>query len=149
MSTEISQYMTFELSNVDQIREVLEASKITKIPTVPRYVLGGVHVRGKAIPATDSRLRPGLPAAEETVTSQKMDLLQDDELADNGDNFIELDQASILPPPHVAKRWRSEFIRCTGRQADEFLIILDVNAVFASDQSALVADGELQLVSRP
>ena len=35
-------------------------------------------------------------------------------------------------------RWRSEFIRGMGRRGDDFIIILDVNAVFASEELALV-----------
>ena len=35
-------------------------------------------------------------------------------------------------------RWRTEFIQGMGRRGDDFIVILDVNAVFASDELALV-----------
>ena len=35
-------------------------------------------------------------------------------------------------------RWRTDFIQGMGRRGDEFIIILDVNAVFSSEELALV-----------
>ena len=65
MIAEISQYITFKLGNelfainVAQVREVLEVSTITRVPTAPDYMRGVVNVRGKAIPVlADSICRP-------------------------------------------------------------------------------------------
>ena len=152
MITEISQYMTFKLGNelfainVAQVREVLEVSTITKVPTAPDYMRGVVNVRGKAIPVVDLRLRFGLPPATDTVSTRiiVMELLLDGEttvlggMADSVHEVIELDPANINPPPSIAMRWRTEFIQGMGRRGDDFMIILDVNAVFASEELALV-----------
>lgn len=35
-------------------------------------------------------------------------------------------------------RWRTEFIQGMGRRGSDFIIILDVNAVFSSDELAVV-----------
>jgi purine-binding chemotaxis protein CheW len=152
MITETSQYMTFKLGNelfainVSQVREVLEVATITRVPTAPDYMRGVVNVRGKAIPVVDLRLRFGLPVTTDTVSTRiiVMDLLLDGEttvlggMADSVHEVIELDPASINPPPRIAMRWRTEFIQGMGRRGDDFIIILDVNAVFASEELALV-----------
>jgi purine-binding chemotaxis protein CheW len=125
MITEISQYMTFKLGNelfainVAQVREVLEVSTITRVPTAPDYMRGVVNVRGKAIPVVDLRLRFGLPPA-------------------NVHEVIELDPSHIEPPPRIAMRWRTEFIQGLGQRGEDFIIVLDVNAVFTSEELALV-----------
>jgi purine-binding chemotaxis protein CheW len=151
MIAAISQYMTFKLGNelfainVAQVREVLEVSAITKVPTSPGYMRGVVNVRGQAIPAVDLRLRFGLPAAADTVNTRTivMELVIDGEttvlggIADSVHEVIELDAASIDAPPRIAMRWRTEFIQGMGRRGDEFIIILDANAVFASETSAM------------
>jgi purine-binding chemotaxis protein CheW len=160
MISEISQYMTFKLGNelfainVAQVREVLEVSSITRVPTAPDYMRGVVNVRGKAIPVVDLRLRFGLPRTAETLTSRivVMELQLDGEttvlggLADSVHEVIELDGSQINPPPSIAMRWRTEFILGMGRRGDDFIIILDVNAVFASEELALVdkATGQLE-----
>jgi len=152
MITEISQYMTFKLGNelfainVEQVREVLEVSTITRVPTAPDYMRGVVNVRGKAIPVVDLRLRFGLPATVDSVSTRVivMELLLDGEttvlggLADSVHEVIEIEPSSIEPPPRIAMRWRTEFIQGMGRRGDDFIIILDVNAVFAARELALV-----------
>jgi purine-binding chemotaxis protein CheW len=152
MITEIAQYMTFRLGNelfalnVAQVRDVLEMSPITRVPTAPAYMRGVVNVRGKAIPVVDLRLRFGLPPAAETLSTRimVMELMLDGEvtmlggLADSVHEVIEIQPRDINPPPSIAMRWRPEFIMGMGRRGDDFIIILDVNAVFASDEVAMV-----------
>ena len=47
---------------------------------------------------------------------------------------------NIDPPPRIAMRWRTEFIQGMGRRGDDFIIILDVNAVFSSEELAAVGE---------
>jgi purine-binding chemotaxis protein CheW len=152
MIAEIGQYITFKLGNelfainVAQVREVLEVSTITKVPTAPDYMRGVVNVRGKAIPVVDLRLRFGLPVALDTLSTRivVMEVQLDGEttvlggIADSVHEVIEIDPSNIQPPPHIAMRWRTEFIQGMGRRGDDFIIVLDVNAVFASGELALV-----------
>jgi purine-binding chemotaxis protein CheW len=60
-------------------------------------------------------------------------------IADSVHEVIELEPGQINPPPRIAMRWRSELIQGMGRRGDEFIIILDINAVFSSEDLALVA----------
>ena len=154
MVTETRQYMTFKLgdelfaTDVAQVREVLELSQITKVPTAPDYVRGVVNVRGQATPVVDLRSRFGLPKGTDTVHTRiiVMELELDGEptvlggIADSVHEVIELDPANIDPPPRIAMRWRTEFIQGMGKRGDDFIILLDVNAVFSSDELALVND---------
>ena len=151
MITEVSQYITFKLGNelfaisVTQVREVLEVSTITRVPTAPEYMRGVVNVRGKAIPVADLRLRFGLPRIADTLSTRiiVMELVLDGEptvlggIADSVHEVIELDPSSINPPPRIAMRWRTDFIQGMGRRGDDFILILDVNAVFASEELAI------------
>ena len=152
MAEQISQYITFKLGNelfainVERVREVLEVSAITRVPTAPDYMLGVVNVRGKAIPVVDLRKRFGLPSIQDTLSTRiiVMELMLDGEatvlggMADSVHEVIELDASEINPPPRIAMRWRTEFIKGMGRRGEEFLIILDVNAVFASEEVTLM-----------
>ena len=154
MITETSQYMTFKLGdelfaiNVAQVREVLEVTQITKVPTAPDYMRGVVNVRGQSVPVVDLRLRFGLPKGAETVNTRiiVMELELDGEvavlggMADSVHEVIELEPGNINPPPRIAMRWRSEFIQGMGKRGDDFIIILDFNAVFSSDELAVVKE---------
>jgi purine-binding chemotaxis protein CheW len=59
-------------------------------------------------------------------------------IADSVHEVIELDESTMNPPPRIAMRWKTEFIRGMGRRGDDFIIVLDVDAVFASDEIALI-----------
>jgi purine-binding chemotaxis protein CheW len=61
-------------------------------------------------------------------------------LADSVHEVIELEPANINPPPRIAMRWRADFIQGMAKRGDEFIIILDVNAVFASEELVLLTE---------
>ena len=148
---ETAQYITFKLGeelfaiNVAQVREVLELPLITKVPTAPDYMRGVVNVRGKAIPVVDLRLKFGLPSTPDTINSRivVLELELDGEttvvggIADSVHEVIELEADQINPPPRIAMRWRTELIQGMGKRGEEFIIILDINRVFTSADTAL------------
>jgi len=153
-NTQTAQYITFKLGdelfaiNVAQVREVLELSQITRVPTAPDYMRGVVNVRGKAIPVVDLRLKFGLPPVPDTANSRivVMDLELDGEatvvggIADSVHEVIELEAGQISPPPRIAMRWRTELIQGMGRRGDDFIIILNIDRVFLTEELALVAE---------
>ena len=157
MITETGQYMTFKLGNelfaigVAQVREVLEIAQITRVPTAPPFMRGVINVRGQATPVVDFRLKFGLPQAPDTVNTRiiVMELDLDGEptvlggVADSVHEVIEIEPGNVNPPPRIAMRWRTDFIQGMGRKGDDFIIILDVNAVFSSEELALVKDGQV------
>ena len=154
MITETLQYMTFKLGDelfaidVAQVREVLEISQITRVPTAPVYLRGVVNVRGQATPVADLRQRFGLPQRADTVNTRiiVMELDLDGEatvlggVADSVHDVIELEPGNINPPPRIAMRWRTDFIQGMGKRGDDFIIILDVNAIFSSEDVSLLKD---------
>ncbi len=149
-----SQYITFKLGDelfaidVAQVREVLELSLITRVPTAPGYLRGVVNVRGKAIPVADLRSKFGLPPARDTLASRivVMELELDGEptvvggIADSVHEVIELEPSQIEPPPRIAMRWRTELIRGMGRRGDDFIIILNIAAAFTFEELRAAAD---------
>ena len=160
--TEAAQYITFRLGDelfaigVSQVREVLEIARITRVPTAPDYMRGVVNVRGKAIPVVDLRRRFGLAPAPDTLHTRIIVLELEGEttvlggVADSVHDVIELEPDQIDPPPRIAMRWRTEFIRGMGRRGEDFIIVLDIDSVFSSEElaaaTALGAPGETAAV---
>lgn len=151
--TATAQYITFKLGdelfaiNVTQVREVLDLTQITRVPTAPDYMRGVVNVRGNAVPVVDLRLKFGLPKAPDTVQSRivVLELDLDGEkvilggLADSVHEVIELEPNQIDEPPRIGMRWRTDLIQGMGKRGDQFIIILDINRVFSIDGSALLS----------
>jgi purine-binding chemotaxis protein CheW len=152
--TQLNSYLTFKLGGelfaiaVARVREVLDLSEITRVPTAPPYMRGVVNVRGSAVPVVDLRLKFGLPSVADTVNTRivVLELELDGELAvvgglaDSVHEVLELDRAEIREPPRIAMRWRADMIEGLGKKAEQFIIVLDISRVFAADQALLAGD---------
>ena len=150
----ISSYITFKLGDelfaidVARVREVLDLSEITRVPTAPPYMRGVVNVRGSAVPVVDLRLKFGLPSTTDTVDTRivVIELELDGELtvvgglADSVREVLELDRSEIREPPRIAMRWRADMIEGMGKKGEQFIIVLDIARVFAIGDALLVAE---------
>jgi purine-binding chemotaxis protein CheW len=149
---EENQYLTFRLGDemfaldVSQVREVLDISTITKMPRAPDFMRGVINVRGSVVPVIDLRRKFGLSKTEKTVDTRivVMELDMDGEqtvfgaMADSVHEVMELEEGQIEEPPRIGSRWRTEFIKGIGKRNDEFIIILDIDRVFSSDELTLL-----------
>ncbi|MEW6669068.1 MAG: chemotaxis protein CheW [Thermodesulfobacteriota bacterium] len=152
--TETSLYLTFRLGeevfaiDVKQVREVLDLSPVTKVPRAPEFMRGVINLRGSVVPVVDLNMKFGLPKKEATVDTRivVMEIDLDGEvtvmgaMADSVHEVLELEPGQIQDPPRLGARWRSEFIRGMGKRNDEFVIIIDIDRVFSSDELALVQE---------
>ena len=149
---ETALYLTFKLGDevfaldVGQVREVLEMSLITKVPMSPDFMRGVINVRGSVVPVIDLRLKFGMSKTKSTQDTRiiVMDLSLDGDsivlgtLADSVHEVIDLAPEQIEAPPRIGTRWRTEFINGIGKRDDEFIIILNIDRIFSSDELALV-----------
>ncbi len=150
------QYLTFGLGDeifaldVAQVREVLDLITITKVPRAPEFMRGVINVRGSVVPVVDLRLKFGLPKTETGMDTRiiVMDLFLDGEtavigaLADAVHEVMELNSTLIEPPPKIGMRWRTEFIQGIGKHDGQFIIILDIDRVFSTDELALIESND-------
>lgn len=148
--TETSQYLTFKLDDevfaldISQVREVLDFTSVTKVPQTPDYMLGVINLRGSVAPVVDMRLKFGMAGSEVTVNTCIIivEIELDGEttvlgaLADSVEEVMELDPDQIEPPPRIGMRLKTRFIKGMGKRDDEFIIILDIDKVFSSEELA-------------
>ncbi|MCP4109464.1 MAG: chemotaxis protein CheW [Desulfobacteraceae bacterium] len=148
---ESGQYLTFRLGdemfslNIVQVREILDLSRITKIPGTPDFMIGVINVRGRVVPVIDLHIQFGMPGTENTPETRIiiMEVLLNGEttvlgaLADSVHEVTELDSEQIEKPPKIGDRWRTEFVKGLGRQKDQFIIILDIDQVFSEEELEL------------
>ena len=70
---ETATYLTFTLGeelfavNVQNVREVLDFTAITKVPRTPDFMRGVINLRGSVVPVIDMRLKFGMSGTEATV----------------------------------------------------------------------------------
>ena len=149
--TETALYLTFKLEDevfaleVGQVREVLDLSPITKVPRAAEFMRGVINVRGSVVPVVDLRRKLGIEETEATKDTRivVMELDLDGEntilgaMADSVHEVLELAPEQIEEPPKIGALWRTEFIKGIGKRGDEFIIILDIERIFSTDELAI------------
>jgi purine-binding chemotaxis protein CheW len=146
------QYLTFELGQetfaleVSYVREILELTNVTKVPKTPDFMTGVINLRGSVVPVLDLRLKFGMTTAEKTVNTciVVVEVSVGNEktiigaLVDSVQEVFELEPDQIEPPPRIGTQLRTDFIRGMGKKDDQFIIILNIDEVFSTDEIALV-----------
>jgi purine-binding chemotaxis protein CheW len=142
------QYVTFGLGEelfgieVTRAREILSLVPVTKVPQTPDDLLGVINLRGQVVPVIDLRIKMGLPQAEMTRDSCiiVMEVQVDGEvlivggLADSVREVLELHDDQIEPPPRMGLKLKTEFIAGMGKVDEQFLILLELDRVFNSEE---------------
>ena len=123
------------------VREILDMTEITRIPQTPEYMRGVVNVRGGAVPVVDLRLKFGMPAGERTLNTRIviLEIARGDAraaigaIADSVKEVLEIESGRIDPPPRMGIGDKADFIRGIARHNDRFLLVLDADKVFTTD----------------
>ncbi|MBF0286023.1 MAG: chemotaxis protein CheW [Magnetococcales bacterium] len=152
--TETTQFLTFTLADevfavdIARVREVLEFTTLTVVPRTPDYMRGVINLRGSVVPVVDLRLKFGMSRTEKSVNTCIIivEVEQDDDkvvlgaLADSVKEVMNLEPGQVEPPPKIGARLRTDFIRGMGKHEDQFIIILDTDRVFSSDELSNLTD---------
>lgn len=155
--TEPTKFVTFQLDEeefaleISKVREVLDFTTVTKVPQTPDFMVGVINLRGNVVPVVDLRLKFGMSETRNTVDTRILivEVTVDEEttvlgaLADAVREVIELESGQIGPPPKIGTRLRTEFIHGMARKDEEFIIILNVDLVFSSDDLVAVQEMEV------
>ena len=149
---EATQYLTFKLDeeifalDVAKVREILDFTDITKVPQTPDFMRGVINLRGSVVPVVDMRLKFGMSKTEKTVNTciVVVEVTTEGEttvlgaLADSVQEVIELDPGQIEPAPGIGTKLRTDFISGMGKHDGRFIMILDIDKVFSSDEITVV-----------
>ncbi len=151
---ETTQYLTFKLDNevfaldISRVREVLDFTDITKVPRTPDFMRGVINLRGNVVPVVDMRLKFGMSRTERTVNTCIIivEVTIDGEeirlgtLADSVQEVLDLDSEHIEPAPRIGTRLKTEFIKGMGKLDTHFIIVLDIDKIFSTEELILVQD---------
>jgi len=123
------------------VREILDLIPVTEVPGARSFVGGLINVRGKVVPLADLKVKFGMKPSETNIDTRivvvEIDL--DGEptivglLADKVYEVAEISGASIEETPEIGMKWRPDFIKEIGKRGNDFIIIPDIDRVFASE----------------
>lgn len=150
----LNSYLSFKLGNevfashVNKVLNILEMVRITEVPRSPAYMKGVINLRGTVLPVIDTRIKFGMSATEFTKNTCIVVLNVDIEnetvhvgaLVDSVLEVLEVDDKQIVPPPSIGSKYKSEFIEGMINSDNEFIMLLNMDKVFSSDEMILLQE---------
>lgn len=149
-----NQYLTFTLAGeqyavqVNKVKEVLEYTSVTKVPRTVEFMRGVINLRGSVVPVIDLRLKFDLGETEKTIDTSTIVMEVEiggetvvlGTLADSVQEVIGIDSSQIEPAPSIGTSIKTDFIQGIGKQDDQFIMILDIDAVFSEEEISAVTE---------
>jgi purine-binding chemotaxis protein CheW len=149
-SNDGTQYVTLGVDDerfgipVGNVREILDMRPISRLPHAPPHLLGVTDVRGQSVAVVDLRVRLGLPPAPATSSTRilVLEVAVDGRalllglMADRVFEVTELD-GPLEPTPQSGCRWKSDHLTGIGRCGEHFIIVFDLDRLFAQDGPVL------------
>lgn len=137
---EFFQYIVIKLGNeqygidIRYIDNIVRMQNITRVPKVPAYLKGVINLRGEIIPVVSIRLKMGLPADEYSKATRIIILKTENSgslgiIVDEVREVVTLGESNIEKVPHDGKDGQVSFINGIGKNGNDLISLLDLNAV--------------------
>ena len=147
---DIHTYLSFTLGgeqfalDVQNVIKILQMQQFTKIPQSPDYLKGIINIRGNVIPVVDTYYKFGFDAPEKENNSViiilNISIRGEDSnvgiMVDKANEVFEAETNSIQNYPSLAEKYNSNFIAGVYKKQDTFILILDIEKVFSSEDIA-------------
>ncbi|HZK09199.1 MAG TPA: chemotaxis protein CheW [Bacteroidales bacterium] len=141
-------YLTFQLANetfaihVSSVIKILEMQKITEIPRTPSFMKGVINLRGDVLPVIDTREKFGMKAAAYGPRTcilvlkvfSENETLQIGAIVDAVLDVVRHPDDQIKKAPTFGSRYPSEVVAGVMKTEEDFIIILNVDHVFSTDE---------------
>lgn len=128
--------------DIMRIKEIQRQQTITRIPKVPDFVEGVIHVRGAVIPIVDMRKRLDLPATEYSRKTRIVIANLGGKivglLVDEVNEVIRVDRASIGAAPSLTRGIGAEYIKGVVRYEEHLILLLDYEKVLSTEEKVRI-----------
>jgi len=148
VESKINSYLSFQIgteifaADVANVINILEMAKITKVPKSPNYMKGVINLRGSVLPVVDTRLKFGLAETEYTTNTcilvleviSRNETIRLGAIVDSVQEVLEIGSDEIMPPPNLGTKFKTDILVGMAKKDENFIMIMDVNNVFADDE---------------
>ena len=118
------------------IKEIIKPIEYTRVPSVPKYVLGVFNLRGSVIPLIDLRKRFSLSATKQSASTRYIVLKDEENVAgfviDRLTEAIRIKKNRIDAPPETLLKEKG-MIYGIGKRDQNILTILKVESLLKRD----------------
>jgi purine-binding chemotaxis protein CheW len=118
---------------IQQVREVIRVTEITRVPQARSHVRGVTNLRGRILAVVEIRTRMGLPPAEITPQSRIMVVGVHDRmlgiLVDGVSQVVKVPTTTLAPAPEEVLSPGTDYITGVARWNSRLIILLDLEKV--------------------
>ena len=146
-------YLTFKLGEevyglqILKVMEIIGLLEVTRVPRMPEFVRGVINLRGKVIPVVELRRKFDLDTVEDTertcITVVQIgsghDVVTMGLIVDEVSEVIDIAAEQIEPAPSFGVSVDTEFILGMGKLGEKVVMLLDVDRVLSSGETAMLA----------
>ena len=151
-----NQFLTFYVSDdlyalsVNNIKEILEYSIITKVPMIHKSISGITNIRGSVIPVIDLGVRLDIKDEQSLNKRTSIIVIEKEDL--NGDNFLvgllvdEVNEVydiltkSQEETPAFGNKIRKEFVEHIAKVKGQFIPILNTSTLIDIEELSQIDD---------
>lgn len=147
------QFLTFRMDedyaiNVGHVLEVLEYSKITKLPNTPDFIAGVINNRGMVVPVIYLRRKFGLENnnIDKDTCFIIIEIRTDDGpvniglQVDSVQEVVTFEEDQIEPAPKIGLSLDISFLQGIGKIEERFIIILDIEKILTAEELVLIKE---------
>lgn len=142
-NTQGNQFLSFFLKeerfaiNVSYVKEIIEYTQITRVPTMERFLVGVTNIRGNVIPVLDLSSRLGLGMSEiskkSCIITVEANIGGDESeiglIVDMVDQVYEITPTHKMDAPEFGAKIRKDFMQMMARIEERFITLLDMNGI--------------------
>ena len=157
------QFLSFHVTGEEyavsilQVKEIIEYTPVTRMPSSPASIRGVVNLRGQVVPVIDLAVRFAL--AETELTKRTCIVMVEVNwqgerivvglLVESVSQVIDLARTSIQPPPSFGTRARADFLQGMAEAAGKFVLILEIDRLLATIDLAEVNEAAAETALVP
>ncbi len=153
LARNVAQFVTFRIEGqayairIEQIREIVILTQVTRIPQVPVYVEGVSNLRGSIIPIVNLRTLFGLPAKPNDADTRTIVVNVGDRtigcLVDSVTQVVRIDQEAIRSAPETVTGQGASYIAGFARVQEQLIVLLEINELLSPQRLEQFGRGEL------
>jgi len=145
-------YLTFKLGgeqfavNASNVIEILEFSKISKVPRSPEFLIGVINLRGTVLPVIDTGIKFEMEKSEITedtcIVVMNVEIDGDQitmgALVDAVDAVLDISLNEIKESPSIGSQYNPDFIEGVVKINEDFMMILNIGKVFSTEEARVM-----------
>lgn len=143
-----NRFLTFYLEdeiygiNIFDVKEIIAMMRTAPVPRTPHYIKGVMNLRGNIIPVVDMRLKFDMPQKDPEMYTAIIIINIEGKnigfIVDKVEEVVNVDEQHIAPPPEFGSSIDTRFISKMAKYKESVVMILDLIALFGSEELAMV-----------